>query len=393
VSIRSPFPEQTVESESPPPLAVKKGTCYALFAYDVGLWIDLEEADRHITATKERSKVRHKRRAPDYFEFQSPPLRVIQEGTPFQIGGYGSSKSVEATLYDFGAISIAYRFPIEGPFSSLLNLSEALYDNALLLGDSRKLVGRLLQVMKKAVGRPHMAPFTEDYVIFQIESHSALDPMGIPHSHSHQLAQILRCEPEPLSGQEISDATAIQISYSPEDAAVIDWNASLLIGTEMDDTLAVLEFANVELLEMRLLDQQLDDALDQAYDAISKKTWRRLRFPGSVHTDVSRIAQLQVDNALIFERVANTLKLLGDQYLARIYRAASQRFHLTSWDTSIMRKLQTLESIYEKMTDRAATRRMEVLEWIIIILIAVSIIVGFLPEVSIVEAIKSLWTG
>jgi len=71
--------------------------------------------------------------------------------------------------------------------------------------------------------------------------------------------------------------------------------------------------------------------------------------------------------------VNNTLKLLGDQYLARVYRLVNKRFHLDEWDASIIRKLQTLESIYEKISDQATDRRMEVLEWVIIILIAVSV--------------------
>ena len=94
---------------------------------------------------------------------------------------------------------------------------------------------------------------------------------------------------------------------------------------------------------------------------------------------MTHIAQLQVDSALIFERVTNTLKLLGDQYLARVSRLVSHRFHLEAWDASILRKLQTLDSIYGKMSDRASTRRMEVLEWIIIILITLSIALPFLP--------------
>ena len=86
-----------------------------------------------------------------------------------------------------------------------------------------------------------------------------------------------------------------------------------------------------------------------------------------------------MDNALLFEGGNNALKLLGDQYLARVYRLVSERFHLTEWDASILGKLQTLESIYEKMSDVAANRRMEVLEWIIIILTVVSIVVYFVP--------------
>ena len=69
----------------------------------------------------------------------------------------------------------------------------------------------------------------------------------------------------------------------------------------------------------------------------------------------------------------NALKLLGEQYLARVYRLVSDRFHLAEWDASILRKLQTLDSIYQKLSDFAATRRMELMEWIIIILIAVEI--------------------
>jgi hypothetical protein len=133
-----------------------------------------------------------------------------------------------------------------------------------------------------------------------------------------------------------------------------------------------LLFVNVELLEMRMLDEQLDRALDEGYEALSRKL-RLLSLTGSHEKDMRHIAQLQVDSALIFERVTNTLKLLGDQYLARVYRLVSQRFHLEAWDASILRKLQTLESIYGKMSDRAGTRRMEVLEWIIIVLIALSI--------------------
>jgi len=48
-------------------------------------------------------------------------------------------------------------------------------------------------------------------------------------------------------------------------------------------------------------------------------------------------------------------------------------------DASSRRKLETLESIYGKMSGRATTRRMEVLEWIIIVLIAVSIALSFFP--------------
>ena len=89
---------------------------------------------------------------------------------------------------------------------------------------------------------------------------------------------------------------------------------------------------------------------------------------------------MQVDGAIVFERVSNALKLMSDQYLARVYRLASQRFHLAEWNSSILRKLDTIESLYEKMNDRNASRRLELLEWIIIILIAFEIVWPFVSK-------------
>ncbi len=102
------------------------------------------------------------------------------------------------------------------------------------------------------------------------------------------------------------------------------------------------------------------------------------RFFTSDAADLRSLAELQVDNAALFEGVNNTLKLIGDQYLARVYRMVNRRFHLDEWDASILRKLQTLESIYEKISVQASNHRMEMLEWVIIFLIAFSIALEFI---------------
>ena len=146
---------------------------------------------------------------------------------------------------------------------------------------------------------------------------------------------------------------------------------------EAEDVLAVLEFANVELLEMRFLDRRLDEALALAYERLTKRSrkWFSIR---SDPADLRDISQWQVDSAILFEGVNNSLKLLGDQYLARLYRLIAQRFHLEEWDASILRKIETLESIYQKISDQLSGRRMELLEWIIIALIAIEIVLSFL---------------
>jgi hypothetical protein len=222
----------------------------------------------------------------------------------------------------------------------------------------------------------------EDYLVFHIESFTRpFDAGRFYVDNGRQIAQILRAERQTLSDQEVDDVLAARISFGIEDFTVVDWNAALLIDREGEDVRAVLDFANVELLEMRYLDQRLDHALDQAYDALSRSFLNLPGIFGYHGAALRRVAELQIDNALLFEGVNNTLKLLGDQYLARVYRLVNRRFHLEEWDGSILRKLQTLESIYEKISDQGSNRRMEILEWVIIVLIAVSVGVELLHRV------------
>jgi hypothetical protein len=353
---------------------IEKGVCYALFAYEISFSIDLDRAERRIHQTTQRETLPHKRRAPSYFEYQPPPLRVTQPADATALDGLRTGESVDLVMYDFGAISVVYSIAIDGPLAKLLDLSDELYDNQKLLADSRRRVEEILRVIGDAAVEARIADFVEDYVIFQIESLSPrLTGDELCAKYPQRLTQILRAERDPLSPQEAQDALAARLSFRSEDVAVVDWNAALLVDREGDDIRAVLEFANVELLEMRYLDQKLDRALDQAYVALSKRSWRRVPLFRSYSADLRRVAELQAEGALLFEGVNNTLKLLGDQYLARVYRQASRRFHLEEWDASILRKLDTLKSIYAMISDQVTDRRMELLEWVIVILIAAEI--------------------
>jgi hypothetical protein len=358
---------------------IQNGTCFVSFAYDAARSINLELAERRVHEATQRQTMPHKRRAPSYFEYQPPPLRVSQDTEPVQLSRFAARASVDLLVYDFGAVTATYSFPIDGPFDDLLELNEALYDNEMLLSDSRLRVSHLLQVIGSAANQASMARVVEDYVVFHIESFThRFNASRFCAEQGRQVAQVLRAERQVLSDQEVEDAISARISFGIEDLTIIDWNAALLIDREGEDVRAVLDFANVELLEMRYLDQRLDRALDQAYDTLSRPLLNLLRVFGYYSAALRRVAELQVDNAILFEGVNNTLKLLGDQYLARVYRLVNKRFHLEEWDASILRKLETLESIYEKISDQAANRRMEILEWVIIILIAASIALEFI---------------
>jgi hypothetical protein len=361
-------------------LRIERGVCHALFVYDAARSINLDEAGKRIHETSQRQTIPHKRAAPSYFEYHPPPLRVSYHSEPRRIGVFLSKPSVDLILYDFGAVSVGYTVDVENAaFDDLLPVAEELRDNALLLADSRKRVSDLLQVIGDAAQYASLADIVEDYVIFHIESFGRpFEAERFCRERRQTIAQILRSERRVLSDGEVEDSLAARMSYSAEDVVIADWNAALLIDREGDDVREVLQFANVELLEMRYLDQRLDGALDRAYETLSRRPGGVLAQLGGSGAELESIARLQVDNATLFEGVNNALKLLGDPYLARAYRLVNRRFHLDDWDTAILRKLETLESIYQKMSDRATTRRMEALEWAIIVLFVFSIVIELL---------------
>ncbi|MBI1914744.1 MAG: hypothetical protein HYS12_08410, partial [Planctomycetes bacterium] len=172
-----------------------------------------------------------------------------------------------------------------------------------------------------------------------------------------------------LSEEEIADAVRLHISYTPQDLLLSDWGAAVLVDSNCGETLQVIEFCNLQLLEFRYIDNRLDDILAVAYRQIEQRTrswvlsWRAYTRP------LRELGELKVDANEVFERTGNVLKLVGDQYLARAYRQLADRFHLQEWERSIQRKLDTIEGVYKVLADQAATARAELLEIIIVLLI------------------------
>jgi hypothetical protein len=383
--VRGDDPAQSVALSGVEPVSgirIEEGAACIWFAFDIGQQIDLDRAQRRFAAGTERERILHQRRAPDYLQFQPAPLRLNERAEAIAVGGFLTDGQVESTLYDFGAVSIAYRITLGGhALAELSALAGAIDASPELVGDGKARARSLIDKLGDAVRKPMLADLVEEYTVFHLRRWSgASDPAAVIDENRGLVVQILRAECEALREEEVEESLHSRISYGPGDDLVIDWNGALLLDARGDDTLAVLEFANIELLEMRFLDDRLDEALERSHAALragSGLRWfDRLR-RGDMRESMHTIARGQIENALLFESVNNAIKLLGDQFLARIYRLAARRLHLEDWDASILRKLETLESIYAKLHDELSTLRMEILEWIVILLILVSILLPF----------------
>ena len=281
-------------------------------------------------------------------------------------------------------IAAVSKIPADVPFVELATLSAQLDETPRFESAGLELIRRLLRELGDAVSNPLLRESREDYLIFEIQevSDKRMSAAALIDSEARDIARIVRAERPRLASKLVQETIKYRLSYreredsaKESDVVVVGWNAALFFGQEDEgsvaDLRAVLQFALVQLLEMRLLDEQLDDSLDEAYRIMQRR--RR-----SFRADLSRMALIQVDAAMAFEGVNNALTLIGDEFLTDVYNLAIQRFRLLDNERSVKRKLSTLEEIYAKLADRQSQRRSEVLEITIIFLIIVEIVLSLL---------------
>ena len=347
---------------------IKAGACWVVRAFDIGYQIDLARCDGCYDEPAERPQFPRRHRSPDEFGYTPAPVRITRPRPAVTVGGLSTDGQISVTIYDFAGISVVHRFDLQGrALEELVAFSAELDDDATLETEARRAASDLLARIGQAVDRPELAGISEDYVLWELCAfEDGADPAGTLERWPDVYAKIIRAEPVDLSPQEVSAAIAQRLSYSRNDMTLVDWNGALLLGPEDPDVRAVLEFANVELLEMRLLDARLDHGMEEAAAIVGRGRPSKAA--------VARVAHLQLDSVFLFEAVNSALKLIGVQYLAKVYHLASASFQLESWDDTILRKTRVLNDTYEKLESRASAVRMELLEVAIAVLIVFEIV-------------------
>lgn len=358
-------------------MTVLKGALRAIHCIEVGRAVDLDRARTVLVASRETTF--HHRRAFPAAKGVRAPVRMSWATEPLTVGALVTGGTAEVAVYEAGVLAITWSFDASGAPADMIEPWRAVDDAGELEVASRALAATVLGVLGDAVDRPEPEGELEDYVLFEGRVQGTDAPLLEWARHeAATLAGILRSPTVSLSAQERDDALLQVISYGEDDLSILDWAGAILIGDDMADERVLLELANVELLGLRSLDDDLDREMRSAYRLLSAGPrgpfgWTSLR------RELDRLAHRQAEDALLHQGIDNALGLFGDDYLARFYRAAAARFHFDEQDLAIQRKLGVIERIYTSLEAQASHRRSEVLEWIIIVLIAVDIVIHFFP--------------
>jgi hypothetical protein len=355
------------------------GHLFFFFAYDVGFDISPADAGK-LAEAAESQGITGLRPAPAHLQYQPKPLAVPSGAVEIRSGEASFRMDATVKIFDFGALSVTLCLPVrdlpwdEYAATALLLAGESAVEEA-----ARGIASRLFGKIRTAVKRAEFADLVEEYNLWHVGSFAPEISAGQALARFPQdIARLLTLERGTFSEAALAEILRNPIRYFENDFCIPDWSAAFVYDPKFQDTAEVLEFLNVQMLELRFFDRILHAALDDMADDLRKRRGILSVLHDPYEKSLRRLSEIKMDVSLLRERINNALKLVGDVYLARVYDEARRKAGTEKWEGTIRDQLKALEDIYTILNNRAAASRAETLEMIIILLIALEIVMGIL---------------
>lgn len=303
--------------------------------------------------------------------------------------------SVEAKIFPLGVIEITlsteFRNSSFEDIIRLVNLSESfvLFENKEV--EFEKIPEEIFKNLKVKIERAVINPYTpyERPEVYRVVIISQTEPRcrfnEFLNKFRRQIAGILRGEKnwEKLSEREVEDVLRFLLSYSEDEAIVVDWYSALIYGGEeyIYEILQTIEIAKIQLLELKTYDRLLDTRIEKAYGplrAVFVHTGIGVAWLSKTYSELSKtaseLAELRIEVVDYVHDLRNILKFTGDWYLGKLYSALSDRFRIMDWLNLVDKKLEQLQELYSMAMERIDVYRATTLEFLVLILI-VSLVV------------------
>lgn len=358
--------------------AVLKGEVVYLYAFDVADEIRTERISKILSKRALAFGIRWEHSFPKDIPYYRP-LTIDLKRTAWKIQSHLVQPVVR--VYDVGVVSILVSVPfaVAGLRELAASHQPVLDTNRPLPKAAHELCVEIVENLREFLVRgTDRVDTPEAYTVFCFRDLGGDEPLAewIRKQRREITGLLEETDPAALSEQQVEQTFRHYLSFSEKDATIIDWDAALVadLAGPADDVIHVLELANLQLEEMVLMDKRLDRFIENAYDDLERK---RNPLLGLARRELSKLRRFLMDAAKLTDEVSNISKFFGDFYLARIYLAARERFHLATWRESIQGRLSSLDNLYRVLRAETNEARMLVLELMIVLLFILDLIAVF----------------
>ena len=186
----------------------------------------------------------------------------------------------------------------------------------------------------------YSGPLVEEYTAILIRR-AEPTPDEFVDAYAPALTRLLHSETEPVKALDTSEMLGARARYSPHDLTVVDWVGGLVIAKDGDfqSDIELMKIGNYQILRYRLLDEAIDHNLQRLRDNLERT---RLRWLPTSNQTLQSIVEQRLSLLLDFEKIDQSLLLIGDWYSARVYRLIVDEFYLDEWKAAVSAKLDNL---------------------------------------------------
>lgn len=362
-------------------LEVRSGEVAALRLFDIAYTIDLTQAES-LWAAREGGKVSRAQLTstpPKALNFGVAPLQLALGSTLLTLGNREVTAELSVRLYDFGVAALAARVTVadltwDAFVADFDALDRAVGPTSVTFWTN--LLARVCEVILPALDRPAVdTSLEEDYLIGTV--HAFSEPLDAAELRNRvDLAALLSGEKRALSAASNRELLARSFSYYADDMVILTWDRAFIYEPRRDTDVAdVIEVANAQLVEFRYYDTLLDDELPRMYDRVENAHGAMSLFASRRFAHLARrLYTLVAEVTELTERVDNALQVTEDVYLARVYSTALGLFRVPALGESVDRKLAIIRDTYAALYEEASSRRTELLEISVVLLIMLEIV-------------------
>ncbi|MEW6720316.1 MAG: hypothetical protein AB1346_07705, partial [Thermodesulfobacteriota bacterium] len=295
------------------------GHLFFFYAYEAGFEISLDAA-RSLCEASDAPGISGMRPSPPHLQYRPRPLVVPAGEVEAETGAGGRRLRLDASvkIFDFGALSVTLSLPVRDlPWEEYCAAALALSEGPGLERAAREAAGRVFERIRPAISRPMLADLVEEYSLWHVSAFSpAMTGTEALSGLAQDIARLLTLQEGKFSEAAVAEILRSPIRYFDNDLFVADWSASFAYDPKFQDTLEVLEFLNVQLLELRFFDRVLLEAIDATAGELRprRRLFHILHDP--YEKPMHKLSQISTDVSLVRERIYNSLKLAGDAYIA-----------------------------------------------------------------------------
>ncbi len=194
--------------------------------------------------------------------------------------------------------------------------------------------------------------FIEEYLIVLLQD-VTLKPDEFVAEHAATLARLLRSTDKPLTEAETAEILEARARYAEDDLAIIDWEGAIVIARDGDfqSDIELMKIGNYQLLRYRLVDREIERNLEELRGRVAGN---RRYGRSSKRKMLQQIIEQRLTLLLDFEKIDQSLLLIGDWYSAEVYRLIVDQFYLDDWKALVRAKLEQLAAIDEVVRQNLA---------------------------------------